>query len=126
MNLPVLLVDDDVALAEALSAQLESAGMSVDRCHSANIAVELLGQKRYGLVIVDLLLLDGASGVYVIDAVHAIANDTKPPVLIITACNVENLRSLDRCSVKAILLKPLDFDLFRAYVLATYRDAAVA
>jgi hypothetical protein len=41
-------------------------------------------------------------------------------VLVITACNVDNLRSIDRCRVKAIMLKPLDFDLFRAYALATY------
>lgn len=120
--MPVLLVDDDVTLAEALALQIESAGIIVDRCQTAEVAVDLLGHKRYGLLVVDLMLLDGASGVYVIDSLRNIEEGSRPPVLIITACNVENLRSVDRCLVKAIILKPVDFELFRAFALATYEN----
>ncbi|MGZ7081358.1 MAG: hypothetical protein ACXVJT_18250, partial [Thermoanaerobaculia bacterium] len=34
---------------------------------------------------------------------------------------IENVRGIDRDIVKAILLKPLDLELFAQYVLATYR-----
>ena len=119
-NLPILLVDDDVALANSLATQLESAGIDVDRCQTAEVAVELVRQKRYGLIVLDMMLLDGASGVYVIDELRNVPEAARPPVLMITACNVDNLRSIDRCAVKAIMLKPLDFELFRAYALATY------
>ena len=120
---PVLLVEDDLPLSEALAFQLESAGLEVDRCQSAEVAVDLLMIKRYGLIILDLMLLDGASGVYVIDHMKRSASEGTP-VIVITASNVDNLRSIDRCRVKAILLKPLDFGLFRAYALATYGGVA--
>jgi DNA-binding response OmpR family regulator len=119
MGDPILIVEDDLALSEALAMQLESAGIQVDRCQTAEVAVELLRLKRYGLVVLDLMLLDGASGVHVLDNLRStLSRDA--PVLVITACNVDNLRSIDRCLVKAIMLKPLDFELFRAYALATY------
>jgi DNA-binding response OmpR family regulator len=120
MGNPILIVEDDLALGEALAFHLESAAITVDRCQSAELAVELLESKRYGLLVLDLMLLDGASGIYVIDHLRRVPEAERPPVLIITACNVDNLRSIDRCLVKAILLKPLDFELFRAFALATY------
>jgi DNA-binding response OmpR family regulator len=119
MELPVLIVEDDLSLSEALARQIESADIPVDRCQSAEVAVQLLRAKRYGLIVLDLMLLDGASGVYVLDHLRG-SESSGAPVLVITACNVDNLRSIDRCLVKAIMLKPLDFDLFRAYALATY------
>lgn len=120
MGLPILLVDDDLALSEALAVQIQSPDVAVDRCQSAEVAVDLLRAKRYGLLVLDLMLLDGASGIYVIDHLRGMPEADRPPVLIITACNVDNLRSIDRCVVKAILLKPVDFELFRAFALATY------
>jgi DNA-binding response OmpR family regulator len=119
MGDPILIVEDDLSLSEALALQLEPAGVEIDRCQTAEVAVELLRLRRYGLVVLDLMLLDGASGVYVLDHLRSTLSEGAP-VLVITACNVDNLRSIDRCLVKAIMLKPLDFDLFRAYALATY------
>ena len=120
MGLPILVVEDDLSLSEALAAKLDAPDRPVDRCQTAEVAVELLGAKRYGLVVLDLMLLDGASGIYVIDFLRGLPEASRPPVLMITACNVDNLRSIDRCLVKAIMLKPLDFELFRAFALSTY------
>jgi len=119
MGDPILIVEDDLSLSEGLAMQLESAGIEVDRCQTAEVAVELLRLRRYGLVVLDLMLLDGASGIHVLDNLRSTISGSAP-VLLITACNVDNLRSIDRCLVKAIMLKPLDFELFRAYALATY------
>jgi DNA-binding response OmpR family regulator len=67
MGDPIIIVEDDLSLSGALAMQLQSAGIEIDRCQTAEVAVELLRVRRYGLVVLDLMLLDGASGVYVLD-----------------------------------------------------------
>ena len=120
---PVLVVDDDLSLAQALTLAIESVGLPVEHCTSAEVAIELIKARQYGCVVLDLVLEPGQSGMYVVNAVRGLPANTSPPVIMMTGAMVDHLRSVDREIVKAILLKPLDLELFAQYVLATYRRA---
>jgi DNA-binding response OmpR family regulator len=120
-ELPILIVEDDESLARGLADQIRGAGYAVQHCATATEAADAVSKTVYGLVILDLLLPD-VSGVYVLNKLRTLAPQFRPPVLMVTASNVENLRSVDRTLVKAIVFKPLDFSLFLAYATATYRS----
>ncbi|MGZ7030576.1 MAG: response regulator [Thermoanaerobaculia bacterium] len=118
---PVLVVDDDLSLAQALTLSIESVGLPVEHCTTAEVAIELVKARHYGCIVLDLILEAGASGIYVVSAVRGLAPRDRPPVVMMTGATIENVRGIDRDIVKAILLKPLDLELFAQYVLATYR-----
>ena len=120
---PILLVDDDLALAEAMALAIENVGIPVERCTTAETAIEWIRQKRYAVVVLDLILEAGVSGLYVVDAIRELSREQRPMILMTTGANLENLRGVDRTMVAAIMLKPVDFELFAEYVLATYRRA---
>lgn len=120
--LPVLVVEDDLAFSRLISNALEFRGFRVEQCSSAEAAVQLLRERRYGLAIVDLLLFGGNSGVYVIDSIRKLAPEIRPPVLIVTGASADNLRSIDRSLVKAVLFKPIDLDLFISFAFAVHAN----
>ncbi|HMS96244.1 MAG TPA: response regulator, partial [Tabrizicola sp.] len=57
----LLLVEDDLPLAEALMSLLVSSGYAVDCVHDGEAAKTLVGAERFDLMILDLNLpeLDG-------------------------------------------------------------------
>jgi CheY-like chemotaxis protein len=118
---PVLIVDDDLSLAQALTLSIESVGLPVEHCTTAEVAIELVRARQYGCVVLDLILEPGSSGIYVVDAIRGLPAEGRPPVVMITGANVDSIRGIDRDIVKAVLFKPLDLELFPQYVLATYR-----
>ncbi|HEX9160593.1 MAG TPA: response regulator [Thermoanaerobaculia bacterium] len=120
---PILLVDDDLSLAHTMAAAIESLGVPVEHCATGEVAIELIRQKKYAVIIVDIVLPDGISGIYVVNAVRQIEPELRPTILMMTGGNLENLRGVDRALVTAVMLKPVDFQLFADYVLATYRRA---
>lgn len=78
----LLLVEDNPLLAEGLSSQLEKAGFSVDRTHSAREAVVLGEQENYRAAVLDLGLPDG-NGLDVLRTWRG--RSVTFPVLILTA-----------------------------------------
>ena len=120
---PILLVDDDLSLAQALTMVLENLGLPVEHCATGEVAIDLLRQKQYAVAIVDVILKAGMSGIYVVNAIREMPPEKRPVVLMLTGANIDALRGIDRALVTAVMLKPVDFDLFGQYVLATYRKA---
>ena len=120
---PILLVEDDIALAQTMALAIGNVGIPVEQCASGETAIEWIRQKRYAVVVLDLILGEGVSGLYVVDAIRDLKPDQRPLILMTTGANLENLRAIDRSMVTAVLLKPVDFELFAEYVLATYRRA---
>ena len=120
---PVLIVEDDLSLAQALTLAVETVGLPVEYCTTAETAIALLKARSYGCLVLDLILQSGLSGLYVVDAARSVPAEKRPAVVMMTGANVEQLRGVDRDIVKVILLKPLDLELFAQYVLATYRRA---
>ena len=120
---PILLVEDDLSLAQTLTMLLENIGIPVEHCASGEMAIDLVRSQRYAVAVVDVVLMTGVSGLYVVRAIREMPSERRPRVLVITGAGLETLRGIDRSVVTAVMLKPLDFDLFAQYVLATYRKA---
>ncbi len=57
----VLLVDDEVDFIEALSARLETRGLTVDVANSGVVAVQKAGDRNYDAIVLDLAMpgMDG-------------------------------------------------------------------
>ena len=106
-----------------MALAIESAGVPVEHCATAETAIALMRQKYYAVVVVDLILEEGASGIYVVDALRDMPPAERPLVLMTTAASLDSLRGVDRSLVAAVILKPLDFELVAEYVLATYHRA---
>ena len=123
MTLPVLIVEDDLSLAQALTLSVETVGLPVEYCTTAETAITLLKTRQYGCLVLDLILEGGLSGMYVVSATRNLPPERRPMILMTTGASVEQLRGVNHDLVKAILLKPLDLELFAQYVLATYRRA---
>ena len=120
---PILLVDDDLSLAQVMTMAIAEVGLPVEHCTTGEVAIELMKTKRYAVLVADLILEAGISGIYVVNAVRDMPKEQRPAILMITGGNLENLRGVDRSLVTAVMLKPVDLELFTNYVLATYRRA---
>jgi DNA-directed RNA polymerase specialized sigma24 family protein len=79
----VMIIEDETFIAMDLEGLVESLGhrvLGVARTHSA--AVALAKQKRPGLILADIQLADGSSG---LDAVNELLRSFEVPVIFITA-----------------------------------------
>ena len=79
----VLIIEDESFIAMDLESLVENAGhrvIGVARTHTA--AVTLAKAKRPGLILADIQLADGSSG---LDAVNELVNSFEVPVIFITA-----------------------------------------
>ncbi len=61
-GLAVLLVEDDPAMQSVATAMLEQLNCEVESCNSAEQALEILGRRRFDLLLTDIVLADGPSG----------------------------------------------------------------
>lgn len=81
MTTPVLLVDDDVELAEMLRDYLQSDGFAVELRHDGDAAIQAMSLKPYALVVLDVMM-PGKSG---IEVLRHIRQHSTTPVLMLTA-----------------------------------------
>ena len=107
----VLLVEDDTANAELLSAQLERIGYSVDCAFDGNRAVTLACTGDYDTMILDLNLPE-FDGVEVLRILRK-RMLRRPPRVIVLSGDVERTRGreLEAARIDAYLTKPLDIEL---------------
>ncbi len=82
----ILLVEDDRAITEALSALLVAEGYAVQSCPRQDEAVALLTESSFGLALLDVTLAQG-NGFAVCAAAKAAAPDM--PVIFLTASDDE-------------------------------------
>ena len=76
-----MVVDDETVIREGLQRILEGERYAVDTCKSGHIAIEMLQQKDYDLIITDLKM-PGMNGIEVLKAVKTLQPDV--PVIMIT------------------------------------------
>lgn len=81
----ILIVEDEVAIAEGLTASLESEGFSVARAASGDAALPVWERERPDLVLLDLML-PGISGTEVCRRLRARSN---VPIIMVTAKDAE-------------------------------------
>ncbi len=79
---PVLLVDDETDLRSSIREALEGDGYTVDDADSANSALARISRKHYPVIVTDLNMPGGPSGLDLIAAVKA--RDPKALCIVIT------------------------------------------
>jgi DNA-binding NtrC family response regulator len=103
---PILLIEDEHALASALAAVCKRLGAETSVCASGQRGLETLEKQPFGLVVLDIGLPD-MSGIEVLTEIRK--RDPDLPVIIITAHgNLPNAVAAKRLGASAYLLKPLD------------------
>ncbi len=115
----VLLVEDEVALAESIARGLEAEGFSVDVVHDGNDGLWRAREHPYAAIILDLLL-PGANGFKVCRALRSEGIWT--PILVLTAKTGEydEAESLDT-GADDFLSKPFSFVVLLARLRALLR-----
>lgn len=109
----VLIIEDEPLIAMDIESIVESLGHSVTgvaRTHSE--AIKLFNERRPGLVLADIQLADGSSG---IDAVNDILRAVSVPVIFITAFP-ERLLTGERPEPAFLVTKPFQPDMVKALV----------
>lgn len=118
----ILLVEDDLPLAEALTALLAGNGYAVDCIHDGLSAETLIGAERFDLVILDLNLPE-KDGLSVLRALRGRRNPV--PILILTARGApeDRVAGLD-LGADDYLVKPFDVREFEARIRSILRRQA--
>jgi DNA-binding response OmpR family regulator len=103
---PILVVEDDIALARLMEALLTSAGHTVRTVGDGESAVAAVREARPALVLLDLTIpkLDGWQ---VLERLHA--GGDPPPVVLFTG-DYSASRRAQNAGVVAAILKPFDVD----------------
>jgi DNA-binding NtrC family response regulator len=113
-NAPILVVDDEEAIVEALQAVLSGEGFEVDIAGDGESAWEHLQEDTYGLVILDLKLPD-VDGLELFERMRD--QDMGSEVIIITGKgSVDSAVEAMRNGAYDYLTKPLESDRLRALV----------
>lgn len=117
----ILLVEDEVKLANAISRGLEKKGYTVDAIYSGDKAFARIATSHadYDLIVLDLMLpgMDGAE-----ICRGARERDITTPILILTARNeIENKVDLLLSGADDYLVKPFSFEELCARIAALLR-----
>ena len=103
---PILIIEDEAALARALGTVCQRLGAEAKLCASGEQGLRELAARRFSLVILDIGLPD-MSGLKVLESINRTA--PRPPVLIITAHGtLDNAVAARQLGATAYLVKPLD------------------
>jgi two-component system OmpR family response regulator len=115
----LLLVEDDLKLANVLARGFEGEGYAVDQAHTGDEALACAGARDYSAIVLDLLL-PGLDGREVCRALRE--RDRWIPVLMLTALGEvqDRIRGLDS-GADDYLVKPFDFGELLARVRALIR-----
>ncbi|MFM2354325.1 MAG: hypothetical protein RLZZ528_61 [Pseudomonadota bacterium] len=118
----ILLVEDDLPLAEALTTLLAGAGYAVDVVHDGLSAETLAQAERYDLVILDLNLPE-KDGLSVLRALRGRKNPVAIMILTARGAPAERVRGLD-LGADDYMVKPFDVHEFEARVRSVLRRQA--
>ena len=92
-----LVVDDDLICQTVMKYSLLTLGYQVDNVTDVNLAIKKIHTKTYDLIIVDIDLLTGTTGINVIESARQNQLNLATPLLVCTSNidnNEENYRNL--------------------------------
>jgi len=121
----LLVVDDEVELADAVARGLRREGYAVDVAHDGDEALERLAVDEYDLVCLDVTMPGGHDGLAVCRAIRAGAAAGNPRVLMLTARDTldDRVAGLDT-GADDYLVKPFAFRELSARVRTLLRRDA--
>ena len=103
----VLLVEDNHELRKTLAVILRIAGLRVDTASDASDAFRMIARHRYGVAVVDMVLLPGPGGIEVIRNLRSTSPATR--IFACTAyCKGELLAEASALGVEQVMHKPVD------------------
>ena len=116
----VLIVDDDPAVREILSAILQREAVASDVASDGEQALDFLRRERYAAVLLDLLMprLDG-EGVIAFIREQGITT----PVIVMAAVTGDGTHELDPSIVRVQMQKPIELGDLRVVVRAILKSA---
>lgn len=115
----ILVVEDEEAIASVLRRGLEEGGYTVHLAADGNQALEMISERQYGLILLDLML-PLVNGWQVCERLRAQRNPV--PILMLTARDAldDRVRGLD-CGADDYLPKPFEFPELMARVRSLLR-----
>lgn len=118
----LLLVEDDLPLAEALMSLLVTSGYAVDSVHDGEAARVLVAAEQFDLMILDLNLPE-LDGLAVLRAMRAQGNRAAVMILTARGAAEDRVRGLD-LGADDYMAKPFDVREFEARVRSLLRRQA--
>lgn len=104
---PLLVVDDDRAVLKLLERIALRAGFDVTTARDGQQAMELLENRPFDIVIVDLMM-PRVSGFDLVQKISAL--EPRPTVLVATAMTNGDVARLDDSMVRRVIRKPFDIE----------------
>jgi CheY-like chemotaxis protein len=119
-ELPILVVDDDAMIRNLVSTVLKRQGFEVDHASDGLEGLERLTEKRYSVVLLDLMMprIDGLA--FLERLRKDFPKDQHPMILVMTAASDALVRQLDPGLVQGVVRKPFDI----AELAAVVRECA--
>lgn len=111
----LLIVDDDPAIRDILSAVLRRDGWSAECAADGQFAIQRLGEAAFDLVVLDLVM-PRSGGEEVIRFIKENGIDTR--VIVVSAMSAERGHELDPRVVTVTLQKPIELNDLRTVVRA--------
>jgi DNA-binding response OmpR family regulator len=112
----LLIVDDDEANREGLSRRLQRHGYSVCGAPSGREAIELLGKRRFDLVLLDIMM-PGMNGLEVLKSLRRVDSLLDLPIIMVTARgDSQDVVEALELGANDYLTKPLDFPIVLARI----------
>lgn len=116
----VLVVDDDRGIREMLASVLRHRGLTVDEAPDGAVALDLLRDNQYAVILLDLLM-PVADGFAVLKGLEDDDVNAPPVVLVLTGAERRALEELDSQRVHGVVRKPFDAEEL-ASLVATCAD----
>ncbi len=114
----VLVVDDDILLASTLLRALTTFGWEVEVAHSGATALELMGQRAFDTLVLDLLIPD-MDGFAVLERMHDLPAERRPATILLSGhLDVPSTVRAVRAGAFDVLEKPVSGALLHQRLLA--------
>ena len=101
----VLVCDDDPEIRRILVLALRHKTLQIDEASDGRMALEMLRENRYAVVLVDLMM-PGVDGFAVLEALRLEPNP--PVVLVVSGAGRHMLDRVDTSRIHGIVKKPFD------------------
>jgi DNA-binding response OmpR family regulator len=100
----ILLLEDDIELAQTIEELLEENGYDVDLVYSENEAIEITFKTKYDLYIFDINLPDG-NGIELLKSLRE-ANDSTPTIFISALVDLDSISKAFKVGGEDYIKKP--------------------
>lgn len=111
----ILVVDDDIAIRVLLQAVLRRLNFEVDLAQDGRMALELLEQHRYEVILLDLMM-PRVNGFEFLARLDEQNYHPRPHIVVFTAAGQRGVDKLPPNSVCTAILKPFDLETFLSLI----------